>query len=742
MSVILLAVSLVAGPSECEALTTARKKAYDNDDYQRCYDLIDQEVECITRSYQLHPSAKGPGSLRSLCLPLEVGFDLAHRGEHDPELARDYLRRYEDRGCLDDPLQRPRHRTNWAQYHRTQLDDPQALRELRQGEAEARIASSLYKEGDPQELSMLWSVANSMAVRAEIAAELRRADDLRELVTEASDLLESVDPTCSEPRVGGVLNLLGWSMLMAHDAGVETDDPTDLLKSALSTFAGDRDNLRLANNTRINLALAALQHRSPSEAEAWIQEIERSERWIDRLPEEQLMWLRIVEIRRTIADGEPWRSAQWQDELERVGERGRVPLGRWYAQATAGRRLEAMGRTDAALLAYQRAEDELESSRPDTTAAVLAARRQLTFSDSTRRLVVLHHRRGDDESALRVVRAARSRALRVADATRGGPSSQPNTDRPRGDALRLIYFQASGVAEDGSSEWVGFAQTAGALRSSNFRLPTVRSDLYRAREEELEPFSAELLGPFSDEIEAARSVEILATGSLHHVPFHVLPWRDGQLIKHVPVTYGLDLAPPSQEDREVPPGAPLVLHGSEEGLADEADAVIEALQRGDTVPVRSSPKSAELLRKRLGEAHIAHFAVHGTRTEDRRLLRSDDRLHFGGFELSRDAILDGEAAPWLVYLSACQSSFADAETLSGGVGLTQAFLLRGAHYVIGAVDDIDEEVAKSFAVAFYRALGDAQGELPRAWQRAYIDMLTRTPPSLRPDLQMLRLYSR
>ena len=748
MSGLLLALSLIAGRVECEALTTARKNAFNNGDYQRCYDLIEQEIECITRSYRIHPPANEPGSLRSLCLRIDAGFHVALDGEHDPELAQDYLRRYEEHGCLHDPLQRPRHRANMAQYQRTKLDTPGALRHLRQGETEAAV--SWFRNWDaPDRWSLLWSIANSMALRAEIAAELRRPDDL--LIDAALFILDSVDPALSKPEVADVRNLLGWSMLMAHEAGVETEDPTDLLRDALHTFVVVRSNPHKANNTQINLALAALQHRGPSEAEAWIEEIERSERCVDELSEEQRMWLRIIAIRSAIArDDDPRRSAQWQDDLERLGEGDGVTLGRWYAQASAGQRYEAMGHIDSALRAYAQAEAELEnfaSSRPDATDAVLEARRHLTFSRSTRRMVALLCERGEDEEALRVVRAARSRVLRVADASRAGAQSLPNTDRPKGDKLVLVFFQTdfqtSAVAEDGTSRGVGFALTADGPRSEPFELDPVPDDLFKAQGEDLQGFTTALLEPFSAEIEAAGSIEILATGSLHHVPFHALPWRDGTLIEHVPLTYGLDLDPASAEDRAVRPGAPLVLHGNEEGLADEADAVIEALTRGDTVPIRSSPDSAELLDKQLKEASIAHFAVHGTRTEDHQLLRSDDRLHFRPeLELSRDAILDGEAAPKLVYLSACQSSFADAETLSGGVGLTQAFLLRGAHYVIGAVDDIDEEVAKDFAVAFYSALGDTDGDVPSAWQRAYVDMLKRTRPSLLPDLQMLRLYSR
>jgi len=749
MSGLLLALSLVTAPilAECDALERDRKAAYDIGKYERALRLVDEEVECIVRWHQLHPSPIEPGSLRSLCLTIDAGFDVANR--HRPERALSYLRHYEERGCLADPLQRPRHRTSWAHYQRRQLDDPRALGYLRWGEAEAVIAWFRHWNA-PDRWSLLWSIANSMALRAEIAAELRRPDELRELVASASKLLDSVDldsvdPVLSGSAIADVYNLLGWSMLMAHDAGVDTDDPTDLLKAALDTFVDERPNANKACNTLINLALAASQHRSPREAQAWIEEIERSERCIDKFSDEELMWLRIVQIRRTIADGDPWSSAQWQDELEKLGEEGEDTLVRWYAQATAGRRHEAMGSADAALLAYEQAEVELESyasSRRGVSEAVLAGRRHLTFSRSTRRLVVLLSDLGDDEKALRVVREARSRALRIADMSRSG-ARLPNTERPRGDELRLVFFQTSEDAEDGSSDWAGFALTAEGPHSESVKLPPVGSDLLHASKEDLEPFAAALLEPFSDELEAAGSVEILATGPLHHVPFHVLPWRGHPLIKHVPVTYSLDLAPASAEEEGSGSGVALVLHGHEAGLQAEAIAVSVVRALRGAASVRSSPDSAEALKEQLSEASIAHFAVHGTRTVDHKLLRTDDRLHFGGgLELSRDEILKGGAAPRLVYLSACQSSFADAETLSGGVGLTQAFLLRGAHHVIGAVDDIDEEVAQAFAVAFYSALGDAPGDVARAWQHAYLEVRGKIDWSYIPHLKMLRLYSR
>lgn len=773
MSGLIVAFPLIAAlsGSGCDAQERERKAAYDNADYDRALEIIDHQVECLRKVHPVGIASVEPGSLRELCLRIDVGFDVASRSPLGPRRALNYLNLYKEAGCLGDPLQRPRYRTRLASDLRRRFDDQGALAVLQQGEFEAVVA--WFRHWDAPELlrtSLLWSIANSMATRAEIAAELRRPDELRDLVAGASAILESIDREPEESNVADVRNLLGWSILMAHEAGLETDDPTEMLRAALRTFKEVRPNATKASSTQINLALAALQHGRVSEADVWIEDVED---WIrgtaravgddtegggavdESLDREQiLMWLRIIQIRRTIEDQDPQTIAQrkddldrWQDDLKVISERGRVALSGWYAQEAAGRRHEAMGRADEALLAYERAEEELEryaSSRRHDNEAVLAARRHLTFSHSTRRLVVLRLDQRDEEGALRAVRAARTRALRIADRARSEAGSQPNTSLPRGDELRLVFFQISEVAEDGSREWAGFAMTAAGARSERFRLRSVPDDLFVASNEDLRPFAKGLLERFAAEIEAAGSVEIVATGPLHHVPFHVLPWREKALIHALPVTYSLDLGRPSPEyEPNDAPGLALVLHGNERGLVEEAKHVSETITWMGAEPVPRRPESAEQLALQLAGASIAHFAVHGTRTVDRGLLRSDHRLHFGGgVELSQERILEGGRAPELVYLSACQSSFADAETLSGGVGLTQAFLLRGAQHVIGAVDDIDEGVAEDFAVAFYAALGESREDVPGAWQRAFVETLDTQSRSQALQLQRLRLYTR
>ncbi len=177
MSGLMIALPLISGlmGAECDALLLARRAANDRHEYESCLALINQEVECRRKALGAGLSSVEPGSLHMLCLSIDAGFHVASRGTYEPELAQDYLRLYEEVGCLVDPFQRPRHRTNLARHLRRTLEDQRALAVLRQGESEALLA--WFRHRDKPELlrqSLVWSIANSMAARAEIAAEYLR----------------------------------------------------------------------------------------------------------------------------------------------------------------------------------------------------------------------------------------------------------------------------------------------------------------------------------------------------------------------------------------------------------------------------------------------------------------------------------------------------------------------------------------------------------------------------------------
>lgn len=294
---------------------------------------------------------------------------------------------------------------------------------------------------------------------------------------------------------------------------------------------------------------------------------------------------------------------------------------------------------------------------------------------------------------------------------------------------------------DGTGAWIGFAASSTAIRAELLAVDPVPADAHRLSEGALSIYSQQLLAPFEAELAAAELVTVFAADALHGLPFHALPWEGGVLLDAAPVQYGLDIAAcgaPARDDR----GLALVVSGSDYALPEEGEAVAATLRAGGVAvehrPAGAADPFAPLLA---GEAALAHLAAHGQHPADEAVFAADVQLAFGdGRVLTREAILGATAVPPIVYLSACRSSFVDADTLGGGLSLAHAFLLRGARHVVGSVRDVDADATRSFALGFYRSLAARRpDELAEAWREAWLAARATLEPSLQADLRMLRL---
>ena len=275
-SAMLTAAAIRPGCDESPArlVCIERKHAYDIGDYEHMFQLLDRETKEVRRSLvTTSKKPPRPGSLRPLCLPLDAGFNVASERLHEPQKALLYLDRYAQAGCLRDPFMRPLYFTNRAMHARRQLDDASALELLQRGEAAAWWAWWMHWRM-PSRSHLLWSIANSMATRAEIAASLRRPKALEQLVAHTEVLLGGIQAPPLASSIADIRNLLGWSLLMANEAGLPVEDPKSLLMAALQHFTEERPNAVKANNTRINLALAALQGQRLDECQQWIEQVD------------------------------------------------------------------------------------------------------------------------------------------------------------------------------------------------------------------------------------------------------------------------------------------------------------------------------------------------------------------------------------------------------------------------------------------------------------------------------------
>lgn len=722
--------------SPAERWCRLRKQAHDHQEFDAMFELVDREVEEVRRHLPAHDAGVRVGALRPLCLPLEAAFNVCNERRPERGCAEVYLERYAATGCLADPAQRPRFQYMRGLYHRSRMDYAGALRHLREAELEASVLW-LSRWDEPVGRSALVTLTSSTATRAEIAAQLRAGEALTRTLDAVAFLLTLIGAEAPHV-VADLQNQLGWALLLAREADLTADDPTALLAATLEHFTDARPDRDKADNARINLGLAALQRGALVEARAWVGEVEEP-----ALGDEGRMWLRIIQIRTALAAGDPRPVEGWLADLDALATRGTVAMADWFAAWMRGLHAEVAQQPEDAIAAYESAEAILEAfaHAQDGALGVLADRRYFSFMTPTRRLVRLLLEAGAVDRAAWVVRHVRSRALRIA-ARESCSEAQFVGDRPR-DGLRLSYFRLSPARAGTAAErWVGFAATSQETRAAFIELE--RSPGAALGEATLPWLSERLLEPFRTDIEAASALEILATGELHAVPFHALPWDGGLLVDHATVRYGLDLGTCGDEP-DTAAGRALVIGGEEPWFAPEMDAVVRALRTSgfpaDVLRPGAGFDVAPLLSGRYARIHIA---AHGARTNDRVLFSADDRVQFAADSLlSRRSVLAVVDPPAFVFLAACQSSFADAETLGGGLSLAHAFLLRGARFVVGSVGDIDGEVARRFAERFYTELGDGPiADVPAAWQAAYRATHDAIPPSLQPKLRLLRLYSR
>ncbi len=776
---ITLAMLTVALASPChgpaEALCGQRKKAYAANDYDRVLRLVPDE----------HAAAKlgaGPTALwlpedrRQVCAPLEVGFEVCHR--HRPELrcAAEYLAQFAEH-CHDGGIETVRYHRLAALVALDQFDDATAWQHLTRSEELARDgleqlddASAWQHPSDRKKLAhdalagtsdammrerLGIALANALSLQAEIAARLQHHAIVEQLLPEARATLEALDAVGAKKSiVAEIGNRLAWSLLVLQEGHLRPTAPAlshDLrqwLEQALAVHTVDEPNQAAADNTRINLALAALQAGDLQQTQDWLAAVTRP----DRLTEEEKLWLRLISVRVAIATGDDKAIAQAQAKLEAIAARSELPLAPWFAAWTRGLDRDGHGDHAAAMRAYATAEAVLESyahDRHDISTDV-ADRHYLSYAVTTRELLRLLVEHGANHHALWVLRHARTRALRMSAREICADAQFIRDEPPAPGELRLYYFQVG--APEQTTTWLGIAETATSVDVAQLELP--------AAEPSLNKWSELVLAPFAARIDEAIAVEVLPSGRLHDLPFQALPWDGATLLEHVTVRYGLDIAgcdgDGGRHQRSRATKA-VVVRGQDPVFAGEVEVVATTLAKRWPVATLAPTTTTELAGLWHEDIAVAHIVAHGEHAEFSRLLAtmqgtagqrlfaSDDRLLLSPtLTLPRSQVLAAPHVPALVYLSACRSSFADADTLGGGSSLAHALLLRGGQNVVGAVTDIDGEVTQAFATRFHAQIA-ATGldDIPEAFRTAYLATADSfSSPRYAAELRHLRLYTR
>lgn len=201
-----------------------------------------------------------------------------------------------------------------------------------------------------------------------------------------------------------------------------------------------------------------------------------------------------------------------------------------------------------------------------------------------------------------------------------------------------------------------------------------------------------------------RPLILVPTGSLHSVPWSVLPSCSG---RPVTVSPSATLWHAAAERRDEVPGTVAVAAGP--GLAgahDEAQAV--AALHGVT-PLVGEAATVEAVLKAVSTADTVHLAAHGRLAVDQPLF-SDLRLHDGPLVVHDLERLD--RVPQTVVLASCDSGRSVVCTGDELLGLSATFMGSGTVHLIASVVPVPDAETRPLMVEFHRAL--AHGAAPAA----------------------------
>jgi len=297
--------------------------------------------------------------------------------------------------------------------------------------------------------------------------------------------------------------------------------------------------------------------------------------------------------------------------------------------------------------------------------------------------------------------AAGGRSPDAGQAAAGGRS--PDAGRPVSPArgadssapLTLLYHPIHGG-------WVGFAvEASGEVHME--RLPPFPEEALGSTESASgEALSRALLSPFQAQIDAAKNIRVPAHGPMRRVAFEALPWKGRLLADAAAVTYGFDAASTLPEPaRTHCDGTSRVLLVTDPRgdlpFAEKAGPRVQSALKAhgwEVTWLSGSAATQKSVREALGDPCTALFHYDGhARFEGRDGLRAALVLQDGALTVTD--ILTLPRVPEAVALLGC------ATGKDEGLGLSQAFLVRGAREVLASTDDVDDALSLGVAERLY-----------------------------------------
>lgn len=270
--------------------------------------------------------------------------------------------------------------------------------------------------------------------------------------------------------------------------------------------------------------------------------------------------------------------------------------------------------------------------------------------------------------------------------------------------------------------------------------------------------AALVLQPFHAQIERARKLTVIGYGPLRDLDIHLLPFgpNAAPLLSQIDVVYSLDVFPDGPSAPALPAPKPeersgyLLLHSAAGNIAAAdaaAGSIIRSLHeagyklRVDEVPRHQSP---ERVRTAIANAWLFHSLAHVTESA------AGGGLHALQIEpftagLTVTDILTLPQVPKYVTLFGCDSMRSGSVWMDlEGLGLAQAFLLRGSQAVLGAVRPVSVNGAATISALFFQEF--AKRSDPVAALRYVVERAQSAPLSpieqaaLRQDLGAFRIF--
>lgn len=588
---------------------------------------------------------------------------------------------------------------------------------------------------------------------------------------EARTLLSGIETEESCER--GVLSTnRGWAALLAGDYRGARQE----LRAALSIYESNCPDPAREANALINLATLAVEREELDEARRYLTAAQ------DRVAADDLRLLlygKELSARLDLAAKKPKAALATYQELQGLAEASLHSEIHWRALVGRGRALSMLGRTTAAIAAFEQAEKALDDEYLSIPIDAGRGSFLRTRVESSRRLVEHLIEAGRNEEALEAIRRARARVLSRAYLGARVGSLAPDARERWEQAFARYQTERSALEREVADDWklskdrleslkrkraARRRRLRAALDAAHAALPdhpdleydrpadgtlliayhpistgwvavaATSTGVWAERLDSIsetasqERLSQVLLRPFKGAIDEAKRLYLMPYGPLRAVDFHALPYGDDVLLAAVPVAYAVDLpggAPIARRKRATVVGNP---RKDLERAEAEARSVVSVLSswtewRAELLVGDSASRRAVL--DNIGRSRLFHYAGHGRVAGPAGW--ESGLLMTAGEVLTVADLLTLESAPEWAVLSGCETGRDAGSSAIPGLGLAQAFLAAGSAGAVATRRPVEDGLASEIVGAIYRGDGQDRLDMVEALRQAQLSVRASSP---------------